>query len=103
MNAKRQTVTGVVLGDDLRLRFAEFCRLANAAHDQVVEMVMEGVIEAQGASPREWRFTARDLRRAQRALRLARDLELNTAALALVLDLLEEVEELRRWQRLSGG
>jgi len=44
----------------------------------------------------EWRFSGTALRRTRLALRLERDLELNLAGVALALDLMEEVERLRR-------
>jgi chaperone modulatory protein CbpM len=44
----------------------------------------------------EWHFTGAALRRARLALRLERDLELNLAGVALALDLMEELQTLRR-------
>jgi DNA-binding transcriptional MerR regulator len=48
----------------------------------------------RGASP--WRFSAPDVERLSRALRLSRDLELHAAAAALLVELLEERARLRR-------
>ena len=48
----------------------------------------------------DMQFTLVELRRARATLRLTRDLELNAAGTALVLDLLDEIEVLR--SRLSG-
>ena len=42
------------------------------------------------------------LRRVRAALRLTRDMELNAAATALVLDLLDEIEALRSRLRRAG-
>ena len=44
----------------------------------------------------EWRFTGDALRRARLALRLERDLELNLAGVALAIELIEEISQLRR-------
>lgn len=60
----------------------------------------EGVAEAQGPEQAHWRFSARQVRRVYIARRLKRDLELDTQALPVVLDLIEEVESLRRRVRL---
>jgi chaperone modulatory protein CbpM len=65
-------------------------------------LVSEGVLEPSGAEPREWRFGAEALPRARRALRLQRDLELDVSALALVLDLLDRVEDLESRLRRLG-
>jgi chaperone modulatory protein CbpM len=44
----------------------------------------------------EWRFSGAALRRARIALRLERDLGVNLPGVALALDLLEELQRLRR-------
>jgi chaperone modulatory protein CbpM len=44
----------------------------------------------------EWRFSGTALRRARTALRLQRDLEINLPGVALALELLEEIDKLRR-------
>jgi len=79
----------------------ELCRVFDLHADEVVELVEFGVIEpAQGRRPSEWHFSAGALLRVRRALRLQRDLQLDHAGLALALDLLEEVEALRRRLRV---
>jgi len=59
-------------------------------------MVEEGLLVPEGADPREWRFGGDALWRARRALRLAHDLRLNWPGAALALELLDEIEALRR-------
>ena len=56
----------------------------------------------QGPAPEDWHFPGPQVRRAQRAARLMRDLELDLPATALVLELLEEVERLRARVRQLG-
>ena len=83
-------VEGQLLDDQMQLQLTEFvsyCRVENAL---VIEMVELGVLEPQGAAPNEWRFAARDLRRARTALRLSRDLGVNYEGAAVILDLLDE-------------
>jgi chaperone modulatory protein CbpM len=86
---------GVVLDEGIMVTLTEltqFCR----ATDQVVElMVSEGLLRPLGNRPEEWRFSGVQIRRARRALRLQRDLELNLAGAALALDLLDEIEVLQ--------
>lgn len=66
----------------------------------VVELVEAGIVEPDleqsGEAPQDWQFDANMLSRMQRACRLYRDLELDWAATALVLDLLAEKERLQR-------
>lgn len=74
----------------------ELCELCNLETEVLVEWVSLGVVEPAGARVAEWRFSARQVRRAHTARRLQRDLELTPDGLPLVLDLLEEVRSLRR-------
>lgn len=53
-------------------------------------------MEPENLSTPDWRFDSRALKRLQKTIHLQRDLRVNLAGAALVLDLLEEVEELRR-------
>ena len=43
-----------------------------------------------------WHFRGDTLPRARRALRLQRDLEINLAGVALAMDLMDEIDRLRR-------
>jgi chaperone modulatory protein CbpM len=63
--------------------------------------VEEGVISVLEIDAAEWRFSGAQLRRARIALRLERDLGVNAAGVALALELLEELEQLRRDRRLG--
>ena len=58
-------------------------------------MVEYGLLEPIGKSPEKWKFKADALRRSKAALRLQHDSGVNLAGAALVLDLLDELEELR--------
>lgn len=66
----------------------------------VIDIVEAGIVEPRleqpGTAPDDWQFDAEMLNRMQRACRLYRDLELDWAATALVLDLLAEKERLQR-------
>ncbi|WP_207865627.1 MULTISPECIES: chaperone modulator CbpM [Pseudomonas] len=84
----------------VQLDMAEFCEAADLSDVYVIEIVEHGILEPQGAQPREWRFTDYELVLAKRAAKLRRDLELEWEGVALALDLLEEVQELRAENRM---
>src|SRR5947209_14348068 len=94
-------VHGMVVEEEVHLTLVELCRVVRAPEDQVLGWVDEGVLEPIGDSPAAWRFAGQSLRRARTAVRLARDLGLNTPGVALALDLLEEIASLRA--RLQGA
>ncbi|CAI8734057.1 MULTISPECIES: chaperone modulator CbpM [Pseudomonas] len=84
----------------VQLDMAEFCEAADLSDVYVIEIVEHGILEPQGTQPREWRFTDYELTLAKRAAKLRRDLELEWEGVALALDLLEEVQELRSENRM---
>jgi chaperone modulatory protein CbpM len=86
----------LLLDEQLRYSLLEVCDSCRIGLNEIIEMIEEGIAEPEGSSRENWRFSARALRRLQLALRLQRDLGVNAAGAALALDLLEELEQLRR-------
>jgi len=84
----------------VQLDMAEFCEAADLSDVYVIEIVEHGILEPQGKQPREWRFTDYELSLAKRAAKLRRELELEWEGVALALDLLDEVKELRAENRM---
>ena len=89
-------ISGIVLDESMRFSLVELCDFAKATPGQVIEMVEEGVLEPEGTSVYTWRFDTHALKRLQIAIRLEQDLGVNLPGSALVLDLLEEMERLKR-------
>lgn len=85
----------MVLDEHLSVTLAELTELCASRGRTLHLMVTEGVLRPQGRGPADWRFNGLEVRRARKALRLRRDLDLNLAGTALALDLLDEVEILR--------
>ena len=85
-----RSVEGEHLHDEVRLQFGEFVSYCHVERSVVTQMVEVGVLEPKGSAPEEWCFAARDLRRVQKAQRLARDLGINYEGAAVILDLLDE-------------
>lgn len=91
----RTTVRGIVLDEQVTFTLGELSHACGIHTELIIEMVDEGVIEP-AASGNEWQFHGHSLVRAQRALRLVRDLDLNWPGAALVLDLLDELDRLQK-------
>ena len=96
MSTNISAVEGVVLDERTLVTVTELTEVCGLSLEQVRSMVSEGMLHPRGAAPEQWHFTGIEVRRTRRALRLQRDLELNLAGAALALDLLDEVEWLRR-------
>lgn len=80
----------------VEMSLSDLCRVCSVTSERIVQLVDEGLVEPLGREPSEWRFRGTNIRRIFVAERLSRDLRLNPAGAALVLDLLEEVERLRQ-------
>ena len=101
MNRHEPPLEAELLDADSEVTLRDLCRVCNVHADYVIELVEIGVVEPRaGRWPGDWRFPPHALVRVRRAVRLHRDLAVEPAGAALVLDLMEEVAELRR--RLRG-
>ena len=90
-----QAMTGIIFDQSTILSIKDLSRMCQVDERHIVEFVEEGVLNVIEVSS-EWHFTGDALRRARLAVRLERDLELNLAGVALALDLIEELQRLRR-------
>ena len=95
MARKPHAVTTEILDDSVVYGLREFCDVCGVHAECVLEMVESGVIEPQGSSPSEWRFSAYTVIRFHRAKRLQRDLDINLPGVALSLELIDNLEALR--------
>ena len=93
-------LTGTVLDENTRCSLADLCRFCGVPAELILEMVDEGLLNPRGTMPGEWYFSAIEIKRVQTTIRLQRDLRINLPGCALVLQLLEELEELRRLHRM---
>ena len=97
-------VSATIVEDELQMSLAELARACRAQEEQIQVWVVEGVLQPLGDSPPTWRFAGASLRRAKLAITLTRELEINTPGVALALDLMDEIEDLRtRLRRVGRG
>ncbi len=89
----------VVIDEQVSFTLSALCRACGAGEQQVHALVSEGLLQPTGQCPDDWCFSGTALPQARRALRLARDFELTIPGVALVIDLLAEIEHLRSCQR----
>lgn len=91
-----------VVEEEIALTLPELCQACGVAETHLTAWVLEGVLEPSGRQPGEWRFGGASLRRARRALRLTQDLDINPAGVALVMDLLDEIDRLKAQLKRGG-
>jgi chaperone modulatory protein CbpM len=90
------SLPGEIFEECTVLSVDDLSRLCAVDKTYIVELVEEGVLSVVEIDASEWRFPGAALQRARIALRLQRDLEINLPGVALALELMEELEQLRR-------
>ena len=89
-------VMGLIVNEDMTLTLAELSQACRVHAEWIVALVEEGILEPQGDVNTGWHFSGPSLRRARMAVHLQQDLGVNLAGAALALDLMDELESLRR-------
>lgn len=97
MKKSEPIVEGVLQDATITYTITEIQALCVVDKQMLEEMVAHGILEpAMGETFDSWIFDYLALHRAQRALRLHQDLAINWPGIALALDLLDELQELRQ-------
>jgi chaperone modulatory protein CbpM len=99
--ADDRTLPATIFDETAMLSLEDLSRMCSVDARHIVEFVEEGVLNVIEVRS-EWHFTGAALRRARLAVRLERDLELNLAGVALAVELIEELEQLRRQLKSRG-
>ena len=95
-NTNIELINNTIVENEIHFSISELCHATNADTELVVAWVYEGILNPLGNSPDDWRFSGDSLQRTKKALRLSRDLEINTPGVAMVLDLLDEISRLNK-------
>ena len=88
-------LTGRIVENETRLTLRQLCNACAVRAEYIIELVDEGFIEPSGVEKSHWCFSGVTIKRVQKAKRLQRDLGINLAGVALVIDLIDEIEHLR--------
>jgi len=85
----------VVVEEHVSFSLSALCQASGAEQALIQGLVGEGLLQPEGQGPDAWRFSGDDLPQTRKAARLARDFELDLAAIGLVMALLAEIDRLR--------
>jgi chaperone modulatory protein CbpM len=97
MQRDSQALVGLVVTDSIVYTLHEFCCACTAQEELIIALVEEGIVEPVAQDDADdLHFSGSSLARARTALRLQRELEINLSGVALALDLMDEVQALRR-------
>lgn len=90
-----ETLAGTLLGEQETVTLEFLVGMCRVEKQWVVELVEYGALEPLDPAHSQWEFPAIVIKRVRMAARLRRDLELGPAGVALALDLLDQIDELR--------
>lgn len=80
------------------LDLEELCSICHVTPEFVMELIEHGTIEPNGNATMaidSWHFDTKQVRIIHTAVRLHHDLEVNHAGIALAVDLLKQIDEMR--------
>jgi len=81
--------------DDYQFDLKNFAQACGQSPEWVMQLIEHGILPHRG-SHQAYYFLGEDISRAQRAYRLQRDFDASFSAVAMMLDLIDEVQQLRR-------
>ena len=85
-----------IIDENCEYTLSELCKVCRVHAQFIQELIDEGILSPQGQNPRDWQFAAVEIKRIQVSIRLQQDLRINLPGTALALELLDEIEQLRR-------
>lgn len=89
-------LTGHIVENETRLTLRQLCDACSVRAEYIIELVDEGFIEPSGVEKSHWCFSGVSIKRVRKAKRLQRDLGINLAGVALVIELVDEIEYLHK-------
>ena len=92
---------GVCLSDEHALELEAFAAACGTEAEFVRLLVDEGLVQPVALQP-AWRFGGEELARVRRICRLQRDFEANLQSVAVMLELIDEIEHLRAQLQRAG-
>jgi len=101
MAVSAKTISSLkIISHDFSVSFTELCEAANMSADYLEELIAYNIIKPNsGNSAEDWKFSSNSIKVVNKAIRLHRDLEIEWADIALVVDLLDEIDQLETENR----
>jgi chaperone modulatory protein CbpM len=91
----KKTHIGIIMDDQNSITLEELMQACSCDNDWITDLANEGILEPIGEEKEQWCFSYISLHRALSAKRLQQDLGINIAGVALALELINEVDELK--------
>ena len=84
-----------VVDEQQRYDLNSFAQVCGQSPEWILQLIEYDILSTSG-QPQQYRFSGTDVIRARRAYRLQRDFDASLSAVSVMLDLIDEVHQLRR-------
>ncbi|MBJ9984158.1 MerR family transcriptional regulator [Acinetobacter sp. S40] len=84
-----------IIDEQCTFDLTHFAQISGQSPEWILQLIDYDILSASG-QPQQYRFSSTDVIRARRAYRLQRDFDASLSAVAVMLDLIDEVHHLRR-------
>lgn len=87
--------TGVLMDENTTISFVEVCEKFDISEELLQELIEYGLYEPSEIHVKKVLFDVKKINRIQSACRLQKDLGINTPGVVLVLELLDQIEQIK--------
>ncbi|MCU4412760.1 chaperone modulator CbpM [Acinetobacter sp. WU_MDCI_Axc73] len=84
-----------VIDEQCTFDLTHFAQVSGQSPEWILQLIEYDILSTSG-HPQQYRFSSTDVIRARRAYRLQRDFDASLSAVSVMLDLIDEVHQLRR-------
>ena len=92
----QEDVVGVIVDETTTFSIREVCAKCNISQGLLVQMVEHGLFEFNSLPKDDEQIDLKTLKRIESAFHLYHDLEINMPGISLILELKDELEQLRK-------
>lgn len=92
----KNSLVVVTVDEYVELTLEEICVACNASSEFIEEIIQYGIIEPRRMGLETLRFDLEHLRRIKMVQHLQKDLEVNIAGAALVIEMMDKMERMRK-------
>lgn len=95
-----KVITGILIEETTTLTFNEVCQHYHIPKELLMDLIEYGIFNNQTTQIEQIIFDQNALRKMETGFRLHKDLDINLAGVALALELLEELDNMRNELRM---
>ena len=95
-----ELITGILLEETTTFSFKEVCQHYHIPKELLIDLIEYGLFNNQTTEIEKITFDQNALRKMEKAFRLHRDLDINLSGVALALELLDEMNNMRNELRM---